>query len=217
MEDPDRNDRGFIRNRLLLRIDDFTPADKAFLGRALTLAEEVHQGHTRKPPASDPEATRRFIVHPMRVGLILIEEMGIKNRDVIAAGLLHDVVEDSQWQLTTHDLEQRFGRNVALFVSIVTRPALDKTIPVEQQRATFYGRIGKANVYARIIKLSERLDNMRDLLDCNDLEFQKSYLLETWNVFLPIALECDPYLHGELLSTCQQLEPRLMLGLGKTE
>jgi (p)ppGpp synthase/HD superfamily hydrolase len=153
----------------------------------------------------------------MRVALILIEELGVKERDILSAALLHDVVEDSDWQITTHDLEQKFNRSVALMVSIVTRPAPDKNIPRQQQLQTFHERIEQSNVYARVIKLAERLDNMRDLLDVDEPDFQKQYLLETWNIYVPIAANTDKTLHAKLIEICRQLGEQLSVTLNLVE
>lgn len=201
----------------MMSIDDMKHPERVVINRALGLAEEVHNRHYRKPSRVDPYIKPKFIGHPMRVALILVEELGIKERDILAAALLHDVVEDSQWKITTYDLEKKFNRSIALMVSIVTRPAPDENIPRQQQLDTFHERIGQSNVYARVIKLAERLDNMRDLVDIEDPEFQKEYLMQTWQVFLPIAAGTDKTLHGKLLTICRQLEQQLTLSLGTPE
>jgi len=190
----------------LLSVDTLKQPDRVMITRALALAEEVHEKHFRMPYKHDPPARSPFIVHPMRVALILLEELNITHREVLSAALLHDVVEDSDPPITTHDLEQKFGRNVALIVSIITRPAPDKAIARQQQLETYYGRIAKANTYSRIIKLAERLDNLRDLLAVDNPDFQKEYLIQTWEVYMPIAQVTDHRLHASLLSVCREME-----------
>ncbi len=206
MQDSHRHDRGAIRNRLLLSVETLKQPDRVMVNRALAFAEEVHDKHWRLATTDNPRGKLPFIVHPMRVTLILIEELQITHREVLSAALLHDVVEDSDPPITTHDLEKNFGRNVALIVSIITRPAPDTAIAREQQLETYHGRIAKSNTYSRIIKLAERLDNLRDLVDVDQPEFQKEYLLQTWQVYMPIAEATDSRLHASLLSVCNDVE-----------
>jgi GTP pyrophosphokinase len=206
MLDSDRNDRGAIRNRLLLSVETLKQPDRVVVTKALSLAEEVHDKHWRLAAKDDPRGKLPFIIHPMRVALILIEELEITHKEVLSAALVHDVVEDSSPPITTHDLEKKFGRNVALIVSIITRPAPDAAIPRQQQLETYYGRIAKSNTYSRIIKLAERLDNLRDLVHVDNADFQKEYLLQTWQIFMPIAEATDARLHASLLAACREVE-----------
>jgi (p)ppGpp synthase/HD superfamily hydrolase len=201
----------------MVSVDSLKQPDRVVINRALALAEEVHHKHYRKPSKSDPYVKPKFIAHPMRVALILIEELGIKERDILVAALLHDVVEDSSWKITTHDLEKKFNRSIALMVSIVTRPAPDENIARELQLLTYHERIEQANVYARVIKLAERLDNLRDLKDMDEPDFQKTYLVETWQIYVPIAANTDKVLHEKLVKICRQMEEALTISLSTSE
>ncbi|HEY9715494.1 MAG TPA: HD domain-containing protein, partial [Chroococcales cyanobacterium] len=160
--------KGIIRHRLMLALEDLTHPDQLLVTRALKLAEEVHARQYRRPLKIDPLLKIAYINHPMRVALILIEEMQQKNPDLIAAALLHDVVEDSNGKVTTAMLEQEFGRTVALMVSVLTKPPVDKKIPRAKQLETYHERVVNANSQTRLIKLCDRTDNMREALEAED-------------------------------------------------
>lgn len=198
--------RGELRHRLMLRVDDLQQPQRVLLTKALALAETIHEGQYRKPSKLDPERKDPYIVHPMRVALILFEELGIKDHESICAALLHDVVEDSNGRVTTNDLERRFGRIIALMVSVLTKPAPDKKISREEQLKTYHERIAQAAIPTRLVKLCDRLDNMRECVMCNDPKFQSRYLEETRAEYLPVAEATDAYLHAELTGLCEQLE-----------
>jgi guanosine-3',5'-bis(diphosphate) 3'-pyrophosphohydrolase len=202
----EQQDKAYVRNRLMQRIGELTHWDKASTERALEVAENAHDGHYRMSSKYDMSSPAPFIVHSMRVALILIEELHVFHPEPICAALLHDVVEDTGGQVTTFHLEKQFGRNVALMVSCVTRPVPDVNISSEQQMQIYQERIARSAKYTRVIKLAERLDNLRDLVDSPDEDFQKQYLQETVDVYLPIATKTDPTLHAELASLCEQLQ-----------
>ncbi len=145
----------------------------------------------------------------MRVALILFEELGLRDTDALCAALLHDVVEDGNGRVTTSDLEKKFGRIIALMVSVLTKPNPDKKIPREVQLKTYHERIMQAAIPTRLVKLADRLDNMRDAIECNDVVFQKRYLIETREEYIPIAEATDEYIHAELIGLCDKLEDYL--------
>ncbi len=77
------------------------------ISEALTMAEAVHAGTFRYP--SRIEAATPYIIHPMRVALILLQELQLKDTDTIISALLHDVIESSDRQVRVSDIENRFG------------------------------------------------------------------------------------------------------------
>ena len=90
--------------------DDFDKDAISMIEKAYRVAEEAHEGQRRK--SGEP-----YIVHPLCVSIILADlEM---DKETIAAGLLHDVVEDTI--MTNEDLEREFGDDVALLVDGVTK------------------------------------------------------------------------------------------------
>ena len=202
---------GSVRHRLLLLVDSLSTADRVMLTEALAVAEAAHISQLRKPGREAD--VQPYILHPMRVALIIIEELGLKDPAALAAALLHDVIEESGGKLTIRDIEVKFGRLIALMVSILTKPHRDDSISREQQLTIYYERIAGAGLPTRIVKLADRLDNMRDAIECGEPEFQSSYLKETRKIFLPSAEATDEYLHEELINACEQLEYALTEGV----
>jgi GTP pyrophosphokinase len=185
-------------------IDQLKAADRTLINKAVQFAEEAHEGQfrmsTRQGGRPDP-----YIVHPMKVALIFLEELGLKDPDALAVAILHDVLESTQRRITSSDLEEHFGRSIALAVSILTKPKPDVSIPREVQLTTFYGRLRQSHIMTRLICLSDRLDNMRDAVDLFDADMQARLLEETIRIHIPLAEETDDYLNGELLAICSQL------------
>ncbi len=103
---------GVVRHRLVSQLDDYKAAERAMLWKALALAEEVHEKQVRRPGKS--VTAQPYIVHPMRVALVLLEELEYRDCEVITAALLHDVLESSEGRVKTADLEQQFTGNIAL-------------------------------------------------------------------------------------------------------
>ncbi len=145
---------------------------------AYQLAETAHGNQKRS--SGEP-----YIIHPLSVASILVE-LGM-DTDTICVGLLHDVVEDTDY--TLDDIRKKFGQDVALLVDGVTKlnriPIFDK----EQQQAENVRKILLAmshDIRVMIIKLADRIHNMRTLKYLPP-EKQRRIALETMNVYAPIA------------------------------
>ena len=85
--------------------------DWNFIKRAFFLAKEAHQGVRRR--SGEP-----YLLHPIAVAKIVIEEIGLGVKSVVAA-LLHDVVEDTDY--TVEDIERIFGQKIASMVDGLTK------------------------------------------------------------------------------------------------
>ena len=122
---------------------------------AAVYADSLHGDQKRK--SGEP-----YIIHPLAVGSILIQ-LGM-DADTICAGLLHDVVEDTD--ATLADIEERFGPSVALMVDGVTKISRLKSESKSLQEAEtirkMFFAMGK-DMRVIIIKLSDKLHNMRTL------------------------------------------------------
>ena len=154
--------------------DDLSQVEKAYL-----LAKEKHGGQLRK--SGEP-----YIIHPLRVAIILAQlEM---DKESIIAGILHDVVEDTDTSLD--DIREEFGNDVALLVDGVTKLTRinwtsDKNeIQAENLRKMFLAMAKDIRVI--IIKLADRLHNMRTLQYMKP-EKQKEKSRETLEIFAPLA------------------------------
>jgi GTP pyrophosphokinase len=162
-----------------------SPQDRALIDRAYRRAEEAHREQTRR--SGEP-----YIQHCLAVAQILAELN--MPAPAIAAGLLHDTVEDTP--ITLEDLRREFGDEVAALVDGVTKleqlprvSAGDGRVrrfdwQAETLRKTFLA-MGE-DVRVVLIKLADRLHNMRTL---NHLppDKQKRIALETLEIFAPLA------------------------------
>ena len=121
---------------------------------AFELAREAHAEQKRK--SGEP-----YIIHPIAVATIVAEELKLGANPVIAA-FLHDVVEDTDY--TMDDIQQRFGEDVAFLVRVVTKQSKDHYV-VSQQVDNYRQMLDsiKYDIRALLVKLADRLHNMRTL------------------------------------------------------
>ncbi len=89
-------------------------------------AIKAHMGQVRKSELDKP-----MIIHPLSVGMLL-EEYGYDD-NVIAAGYLHDVVEDTKY--TIEEIEKIFGKDIASLVMTASEP--DKSLSWEERKKTY--------------------------------------------------------------------------------
>ncbi len=154
--------------------DDFSLVEKAY-----RMADSAHQGQKRK--SGEP-----YIIHPLCVAIILA---GLEmDKETIIAGLLHDVIEDTE--KTREDIEKEFSPEVALLVDGVTKLtqlslSQDKIeIQAENLRKMFLAMAKDIRVI--IIKLADRLHNLRTL-QYQTAEKQVEKARETMDIYAPLA------------------------------
>ncbi len=145
---------------------------------AYELAESYHHDQTR-------ESGEPYITHPLAVAYILLE-LGM-DTDTICAALLHDVVEDTDCTLDI--LRKKFGNDVSMLVNGVTKLGKVEDFTKEEQTAENIRKILLAmseDIRVIIIKLADRLHNMRTLKYCR---FDKRVRIasETMTIYAPIA------------------------------
>ena len=87
------------------------PADRDFIKKAFFLAKEAHKGVRRR--SGEP-----YLLHPIAVAKIAVDEIGLGVKSVVAA-LLHDVVEDTEY--TVEDITNMFGQKIATMVDGLTK------------------------------------------------------------------------------------------------
>lgn len=146
-----------LYDQLIRTIRNYHPStDLSMIEKAYRIAKDAHKDQKRK--SGEP-----YIIHPVCVAIILAElEL---DKETIVAGILHDVVEDTV--LTTEELKQEFGEEVALLVDGVTKLtqlnySKDKVeIQAENLRKMFLAMAKDIRVI--LIKLADRLHNMRTL------------------------------------------------------
>ncbi|MEB3311386.1 MAG: bifunctional (p)ppGpp synthetase/guanosine-3',5'-bis(diphosphate) 3'-pyrophosphohydrolase [Snowella sp.] len=146
--------------------------------RAFKFAYELHQGQFRK--SGEP-----YIIHPIAVSGLL-RDLGGDNA-MIAAGFLHDVVEDTT--VTVAEIDERFGPAVATLVEGVTKLSKLNFSSKTEHQAENFRRMFMAmakDIRVIVVKLADRLHNMRTL-ECLDAEKQKRIARETKDIFAPLA------------------------------
>ena len=152
--------------------------DKPTLRRAFRFAAERHRGHFRR--SGDP-----FILHSLEV-MRALTDMRLDTQ-TLAAGLLHDVVEDTDTPIA--EIEVQFGEDVALIVDGVTKISGFKLRGREERQVDTFRKmllsIAK-DVRVIIVKFADRLHNMRTL-DYLDPDQQQRIARETLDVYAPLA------------------------------
>ncbi|MEN9251101.1 MAG: bifunctional (p)ppGpp synthetase/guanosine-3',5'-bis(diphosphate) 3'-pyrophosphohydrolase [Thermostichales cyanobacterium BF4_bins_65] len=155
-----------------------TPAEIELICSAFLFAHELHKGQKRK--SGDP-----YIAHPVQVASMLRELWA--DGATIAAGFLHDVVEDTD--VTAEEIEQRFGAEVRLLVEGVTKLSKFNFSSKTAQQAENFRRMFVAmakDIRVIVVKLADRLHNMRTL-EYLKPEQQKQIAAETMAFFAPLA------------------------------
>ncbi len=169
-----------LYQRLVQTIGKYHPSDDiTMIEKAYKIARDAHKDQKRK--SGEP-----YIIHPLCVAIILADlEM---DKETIASGLLHDVVEDTA--MTLEDTTREFGSEVAFLVDGVTKLTQlswdkDKVeIQAENLRKMFLAMARDIRVI--IIKLADRLHNMRTGQFWKP-EKQKEKARETLEIYAPIA------------------------------
>ena len=152
--------------------------DWNFIKRAYFLAKEAHQGVRRR--SGEP-----YFLHPIAVAKIVVDEIGLGVKSVVAA-LLHDVVEDTEY--TVEDMEHIFGKKIATMVDGLTK--MSGVFNADTSRQAEYFRkvllTLSDDVRVILIKIADRLHNMRTL---SYMPVNKQYKIagETLYIYAPIA------------------------------
>ena len=154
------------------------PYELAVIDRAVGLSVQAHDGQNR---ASGEE----YVCHPLQVALILVE-MGMDTETIVAA-LLHDVVEDTDMELT--DLQREFGIEVAALVDGVTKLGKLPFTSREEEQAENVRKMLLAmaqDIRVIIIKLADRLHNMRTSIGWEPQK-RRDKAKETLDIYAPLA------------------------------
>lgn len=122
--------------------------------KAIALALRAHEGQMRK------EAPTPYIVHPVRVA-ILLARYGFSD-EVVAAGLVHDVVEDTS--LSLKDIGNELGENIATLVAPVTH---DNTLPWDEKKKTYIEAVRHANDDVKAISTTDKIANAESLISAH--------------------------------------------------
>jgi GTP diphosphokinase / guanosine-3',5'-bis(diphosphate) 3'-diphosphatase len=182
------------RYRVLLRIcaSKIKPEDKILIRKAFDIALQAHRDMRRK--SGEP-----YIYHPLAVAQICVAEIGLGATSVICA-LLHDVVEDKRDEYPIEYITGIFGEKVSKIVEGLTKikQIFDSSSTKVTENGASHISIQAENfrkilvtlsddVRVILIKLADRLHNMRTLDAMTDKAKQKKIASETTFLFAPLA------------------------------
>ncbi len=154
------------------------PDDTSLICRAFEFAYQLHEGQYRA-------SGEHYIAHPVAVAGLLRDLGG--SSVMIAAGFLHDVVEDTD--ITSEEIESRFGVEVRRLVEGVTKLSKFNFSSKTERQAENFRRMFlamAADIRVIVVKLADRLHNMRTLEHLNP-DKQRRIALETREIFAPLA------------------------------
>ena len=119
--------------------------------RAVSFAARQHSGQLRK------DGRTPYFAHPVRVAMTVRDIFEVDDPEVLAAAILHDVIEDTTTDYD--DLLQEFGRHVADLVASLSK---DSRLPEAEREESYDAGLSKAPWAARLIKLADVFDNYCD-------------------------------------------------------
>lgn len=157
--------------------------------RAYELARTAHSGQMRD------EGTP-YILHPLRVAILLARELQLYSAEFLCGALLHDVIEDTD--VTREELTEMFGPKVSRIVWLLTKFD-DISLPAYLAEIEAASDTG-----APIIKLCDRLDNLRFLIRSPKAEKKRRYIRTTEQHYIPMASRHNAYLFEQLSSSLQE-------------
>src|SRR3954470_1505409 len=187
---------------LVERVKGYDPdADEALLDRAYVFSMKAHGAQQRAN--GDP-----YFSHPIEVAGILTDLR--LDDETIATAILHDTIEDTL--ATQEEIEQRFGSNVARLVDGVTKLSKIEA-QTENERAAENLRkfllAMSGDIRVLLVKLADRLHNMRTLHFIPDAEKRKRIARETMDIYAPLAERIGMYEFMQEMQTLafRELEP----------
>jgi len=192
---------------LPLQTSNFTPLMFfPLVEQALRLAAAAHEGQTRK--GSDIP----YITHPVQV-MLLLERFDFNEDQILAAALLHDVVEDTH--ITEAELRKDFPPEVIDWVKALSEEKKSDTgsqHPWETRKQHHIEQIAAAPFEARAIALADKLHNLEtmryDLRLFADSENLAAQTTAFWNRF-NAPLERMQWYYETMIEKCEQSDPRL--------
>lgn len=124
------------------------------LSKAISFSCRAHAGQWRKDKQTP------YVAHPVRVMMIVCREFGVACETILAAAVLHDVIED-----TARDYDSisfHFGGEVADLVAALSK---DSRMPEEERESAYDTQLRESPWQARLIKLADCYDNFTDAVD----------------------------------------------------
>ena len=187
---------------LVERVKEYDPdADEALLNRAYVYTVQKHG--SQKRASGDP-----YFSHPVEVAG-LMTDLKLDQETIITA-LLHDTVEDTL--ATIEDIEKNFGPDVARLVDGVTKLSKIEQMPENERAAENLRKFLLAmseDLRVLLVKLADRLHNMRTLHFIRKPEKRRRIARETMDIYAPLAQRVGmyEYMREMQLLAFEQLEP----------
>ncbi|HCK08891.1 MAG TPA: hypothetical protein DHW45_03385 [Candidatus Latescibacteria bacterium] len=171
-----------IRDPLRKLLARVPPKSHPIVGQAYHIAFASHEGQRR-------DAGQPFIIHPIAVAVLLACELGFsRDAEMMTAALLHDAVEDSA--LDIEDIDPTFGTAVATLVKGVTKAEDVRAKNRSARRNATLQKLfsaAKEDPRVLILKLADRVHNMRSIDGIEDPNRRKRIAQETADVYIPIS------------------------------
>lgn len=193
-----------IKKKFFEALEDLQKDSSDLLNSAFALAEKEHQGQLRKLHRQRDDRDP-YLIHPLRVALILMQELKLRDKTSIAAAVLHDVIEDGNSRPTVQNLQAAFGEDIAFAVNFLSKPEGANGTESEALHR-YHESFFQAPLHIRLVKLADRLDNIRETLLVDIPRFQHRYLKETREIYIPLAEETNAYYCEQLRDRCFELE-----------
>jgi GTP diphosphokinase / guanosine-3',5'-bis(diphosphate) 3'-diphosphatase len=173
-----------LREALIADLGRLAPeVDRAFVERALDFAAQAHGGQIRASGAP-------YVTHPIHVARIVLDLLRKRSdREIIAAALLHDVLEDAE-HLRHEDVEASFGPVVTRLVDGVTKISGLPPMAAEAEQAENFRKMLLSmaqDIRVILIKLCDRLHNMRTLEHLPEPDRRAKIARETKEIYAPLA------------------------------
>lgn len=170
--------------------------------RAFGIATRAHIGQFRDENKSEP-----YINHPLRVALILTEELHKYDVNLVCVALLHDVIEkgDQNRSITEDHIRKESGDVIYSMVRALTKP---KMIPGQREKLLneHFQSIKSASEAIRYVKLADELDNMRSLKNSSHKDKVLRYKQDAQRYIIPIAEHTDERLLFKLSIAIYELK-----------
>lgn len=171
-------------------ISPISPAERPLVEDAFALSQQFHINQFRFTNGAEPRPP--YLVHPLRVALILREEWGELAPEVAATALLHDVFQGvllTEREEAEAVIRARMGAQVFEAIHLLTKPHLptDYAADIKFDRdARYFKVLFEASKWVRLVKCADRTDNLRDACLWNDLRFWERYSNDTigWHLYL---------------------------------
>jgi GTP pyrophosphokinase len=151
-----------------------------------------------------------FIDHPVAVASILWGELGCRDVDVLVAALTHDVLEDCP-ELPRDVVAGIIGARADELVWHVTKQPVAAGDRAQRDRA-YLDALHRAAPDVRLLKLADRIHNLRSILLSPDRDKARRYLQVSRDEFYPLALATDPAAARLVEDACNAIEAHLARG-----